>query len=42
MGHAIVIEITASNDAAARTASSVSLHVEVAKSLHARIASIMA
>ena len=42
MGHAIVMEIAAPNDAAARTVSSVSLHVEVAKVLHARIALMMA
>ena len=42
MGHAIFMEIAAPNDAAARTVSSVSLHVEVAKVLHARIALMMA
>ena len=42
MEHAIIMEIAAPNDAAARTASSVSLHVEVAKALHARIVSMMA
>ena len=40
IGHAIVMEIAAPNHAAARrlVASSVSLHVEFAKALHARIA----
>ena len=42
MGHAIVMEIAAPNDATARTTSSVSLHVEFAKALHARIASMKA
>ena len=42
MGHAIVMEIAAPSDAAARTVSSVSLHMEVAKAIHARIASMMA
>ena len=42
MRHAIFMEIAAPNDAAARTVSSISLHVEVAKALHARIVLMMA
>ena len=42
MGHAIVMEIAVSNDAAARTTSSVPLHVEFAKALDVRIASMIA